>query len=547
MTYFERSAIRLGFAVLAATPALALGQTIDVFVDVTQGRHPISPLVYGVNYANSDQARRLNLRVNRSGGNATTRYNWQQNCTSSGSDWYFFSHTEEGAAPSESVDNWVLGNNASTVAGGTLSMITVPIIGWVAKIQANREPMWSFSVAKYGPQQAVEPWHSDAGNGVKTNGTPVTGNDPNDANIPVSISYQSGWLQHLVNRFGTASGGGVAYYLLDNEPGLWQETHRDVHPTGATMQQLFDKQRDAALLIKQIDPSAQVCGPEEWGWLSYLYSGFDFQWLAAHGWSGTPPDRQAHGGMDQAPWLLQQFAAASASAGKRLLDVFTLHYYPQGNYGWEDVSNAAVDWRNRSTRSLWDPNYTDESWINQKIRLIPRMKQWVNQYYPGTKLGITEYNWGADNHISGAIAQADALGIMGRDGIDVANRWVCPPTNSVTFKAIQMYTNYDGANGMFGNTSVSCTTANPDTFSAFASQDGTSGTVKVMLVNKSRTANRVAKIYFTPYVALKLAGVYQLTSDNEITTALEKPNSSRGLWTISTPKQSITLVLLQPL
>ena len=41
------------------------------------------------------------------------------------------------------------------------------------------------------------------------------------------------------------------------------------------------------------------------------------------------------------------------------------------------------------------------------------MQQWVDQNYPGTKLAITEYRWGALDSITGAIAQADILGIFG--------------------------------------------------------------------------------------------------------------------------------------
>ena len=88
--------------------------------------------------------------------------------------------------------------------------------------------------------------------------------------------------------------------------------------------------------------------------------------------------------------------------------------------------------RNRSTRSLWDPNYVDESWIAStginggKVNLINLMKNWVNTYYPGTKIGITEYNWGAEGHMNGATTQADIWGIFGREGLDLANRWTTP-------------------------------------------------------------------------------------------------------------------------
>jgi len=73
-----------------------------------------------------------------------------------------------------------------------------------------------------------------------------------------------------------------------------------------------------------------------------------------------------------------------------------------------DCNAATQALRLRSTRSLWDPNYPDESWIDgteggPTVRLIPRMRDWVASNYPGTKLTITEYNWGALDHIDGAL------------------------------------------------------------------------------------------------------------------------------------------------
>ena len=78
--------MRLGLAALLL-PALALAQ-INVAVDVTADVHPISPLIYGINFADGDQLT-LGIPLSRWGGNATTRYNWQQDVTNTGQDYYF--------------------------------------------------------------------------------------------------------------------------------------------------------------------------------------------------------------------------------------------------------------------------------------------------------------------------------------------------------------------------------------------------------------------------------------------------------------------------
>lgn len=81
----------------------------------------------------------------------------------------------------------------------------------------------------------------DAGNGLKPDGSEITGNDPNDANTPKSPEFQQEFVKHLVQKWGTAAEGGLRYYVMDNEPVLWNGTHRDVQPRGITMQELVDK------------------------------------------------------------------------------------------------------------------------------------------------------------------------------------------------------------------------------------------------------------------------------------------------------------------
>ena len=248
-------------------------------------------------------------------------------------------------------------------------MLTVPMIDWIARVGPGRSKLASFSIAKYGAQTGNDwQWFPDAGNGVLTSGQYVSGNDPNDANVTSDSLYQQRWVQHLVGRWRSNASGGLRYYILDNEPSLWHSTHRDVQPTGATMDDVRARVIDFASKIKAVDPSALVAGPEEWGWSGYFFSGFDQQYGGIHGWS-VLPDRNNHGGADYLPWLLDALRQNNAATGTRLLDIFTVHYYPQGGEFSDDVSNAMQLRRNRSTRSLWDPAYVDETWINDRVQL----------------------------------------------------------------------------------------------------------------------------------------------------------------------------------
>jgi hypothetical protein len=246
--------------------------------------------------------------------------------------------------------------------------------------------------------------------------------------------------------------------------------------------------------------------------------------------------------MDYMPWLLQQFRNEEITRGQRLLDVFTLHYYPQGGEFSNDVSTTMQLRRNRSTRSLWDPNYTDETWINDRVQLVPRMKQWVAQYYPGTKIGLTEYNWGAENHINGATAQADIYGILGREGMDMATRWTTPDASTPAYKAMKLYRNYDGQKSAFGDTSVAATTPNPDNVSAFAAVRSSDNALTIMVVNKA-AANTAVTINLANVTANGAAQVWQLTSANQI-NRIADVNISNNSISGNLPAQSITLFVI---
>jgi hypothetical protein len=519
----------------------AQGPSVTITIDAAVNRHAINPNIYGVAFASTAQLTDLNCPLNRSGGNATSQYNWQCNCDNRGSDWYFESLDDGSLTAGKANDDFI----ADSKAAGAKSMLTIPTIGWVAKLGPNRGKLASFSISKYGPQKENDwQWFPDAGNGVRSSDNQyVTGNNPNDANMPADSQFQFGWMQHLVSTWDTASNGGLRYYVMDNEPSLWSWTHRDVHPIGPTMDEIKDKMIDYGAKVKAADPSALVVGPEEWGWSGYFYSGYDQQWGGLHGWSNLP-DRANHGGKDYLPWLLDQLHQHDVQTGSRSLDVFTVHWYPQGGEAFSnDVSASMSNLRNRSTRSLWDPNYTDQSWINSKVQLIPRLRTWVNSYYPGLQIGITEYNWGAEAYINGATAQADVLGIFGREGLDLATRWTTPDISSPTYKAMKMYRNYDGNKSTFGEVSVLDSVPDPDTLSSFAAIRSSDGALTVMIINKSLSNSTLANVNFANFSGGGSAQVWQLTSANAISRLSDISVGGNSL-NLSVPAQSITLLVV---
>jgi cellulase/cellobiase CelA1 len=179
---------------------------------------------------------------------------------------------------------------------------------------------------------------------------------------------------------------------------------------------------------------------------------------------------------------------SDAHGGKRYLDYFDQHFYPQISGGKDPETNAL---RLRSIRSLWDPTYVEESWIGPSgvnappLQFIRTMKSWTAQYNPGTKTAITEYNWGALDDINGALAQADILGVFGREGLDLATMWGEPKPTDPGAYAFRMYRNYDGAGSRFGDVSVSATAADQGQLAVYAAQRSSDKALTVMVVNKT--------------------------------------------------------------
>lgn len=512
-------------------------------VDVGLDRRAIAPEIYGMNFAEEALAAELQLPVRRWGGNAVTRYNWQNDTSNRASDWYFQNVPNPNPQPhllpeGSSSDQFVEQDRRT----GTQSLLTIPLIGWTPK---TREYTCGFSVAKYGAQQSTDPWRPDCGNGVRSNGTHVNGNDPSDTSVAIGPSFVQAWMSHLIGRFGDAGAGGVRYYALDNEPMLWPDTHRDVHPEPTSYDELRERTLAYAPAIKATDPGAQVLGPVVWGWSAYFWSALD--WAPGGAWWNNPQDRLAHGNTPFLRWYLQQMHAHEQQHGLRVLDYLDVHYYyPQaGGVALASAGGSATQaLRLRSTRSLWDPTYSDESWIGEAVRLIPRMREWIDADYPGTKLALTEYNWGALDHLNGALAQADVLGILGREGVDLATLWDPPVANQPGAYAFRMYLNYDGQYGRFGDTRVRAESGDPSQLSVYAAQRSSDAALTVVVINKSAAPlnSTLALSSFSPAAT---AALYRYSAAD--LTAIVRHDDAvleGGNLALSLPAMSVNLLVI---
>jgi hypothetical protein len=505
-----------------AAPLAAVGPAL--VVDMAVPAHRISPLIYGMNaYRPPDQAddapkvaKTLRLPLDRWGGDGVTLYNYKLDVSDLGDNWFFeIPPNKNTEYPDKSEFNsQVMGDRAV----GAKTMASMPVIGWTAKTRTRGA---SYAVAKYGAQQKTDPYWGIYGNGVKPDGTPITNNDPNDTCMPIDESWTSEWVKYLVHRFGNAAHGGVAIYALDNEPTWWNKMHRDVHPLPFTYDEVTENGLKVAKAIKAADPTADVSGPVIDYWFTYFYSKNDIEWFRAH-WkdpSGGPIDRRSHGNVPLIDYYLRAFKAAQDADPQhtRFLDYLDLHTYFAANDAMLKPAGTSADQRAviDSTRVFWDSSYTDPQFRNPDNyagllapRMIPRMKDWVAADYPGTKTAISEYNWGAAEHISGAVAQADILGIFGREGLDLGALWGPPKLNSPLMFAFKLFRNYDDVDGEFGDMSLAARSGDQGKLSVYAARRTADRTVTVVVINKTFGDLRT-DLTLDQFKAKRPANVYQ--------------------------------------
>jgi hypothetical protein len=521
--------------------------SIRVHIDASQPLRWISPLIYGVAVANAEELTGTGAYFNRWGGNPNTRYNWVLgDAWNTARDWQFNNYGWNDGPPaqtraSSAADDFVKQNRSK----GVDSLITVPAIGWVARdglvdSRSNGVPAHG-APPKGGSGDAIDGYDpTDNRTRTSIRSMPRKGSAFVDQPDPSSHTvYQDEWVAHLVRHFGTASDRGVKYYAIDNEPDLWSETHTDIAPAQLGYQDLVTTFMDYARALKDVDPSARIAGPALSGWTPLFYSPLDRGEDAYH----THAERNQHDGAPFLPWWLQQVRQLDERNGRRSLDVLDVHWYPQGNgvfAGGTDPDTNAL--RLRSTRSLWDSTYTDESWIRDTVNLIPRLRGWIDDAYPDTGIGIGEWNFGADTTINGALAIADVLGIFGREGVEYAAYWTAPKPDTPGAAAFRLFTNYDGEGQQFGDLAlaVQCD-AGSDYATVYASQDSASRDLTIVALNKRDTP--LPASFAIGSTSVSAARQHTLTPDAPSTIVDRGPVAvDGGQLQVSLPASSVTLL-----
>jgi hypothetical protein len=401
---------------VSAQPAASVPNVV-VTVDTTTTK-PISPYIYGINfYSPGDPAQ---LTLSRMGGNRWTAYNWENNASNAGNDYIYSSDSflGGGTTPAESVRSDIAANQAA----GRASLFTVQLQGYVSADKNGAVdmtlPLATRLATRFKPVVNKK--------GAAFTLTP----DASDASV-----YMDEFVWALDQKLSSsqmfaANAALPSFISLDNEPELWQSTHKEIQgETMVTSDNYIAKTIDLCKAIKDQFPNATIFGPAHYGFAG-IYS-----------WQGELKGTLAPtpGGSD---WFTDKYLLAMKNAatayGRRLLDVYDFHWYPEV-YDANGVRIVGMDSGTltdtqvqlivQSPRDLWDPTFHDPNnsspWIYQTlgstpINIIGRLQAKIAASYPGTKLALTEYQNGGGGHIAGTIAQADDLGIFGAQGVFAA-------------------------------------------------------------------------------------------------------------------------------
>ena len=506
-------------AVLAASSLAGETKQVRFTVDTTADVHPISPYIYGVNSVLNKENPRPLARL---GGNRWTAYNWENNASNAGSDWH---HQNDGFL-SESNTPGAAVRPAIEFAGRNHQalVVTVPMAGYVA---ADKQPEGDVNQT---PDYLAKRFRVSK---PKKDGPLLLKPDTSDAFV-----YQDEFV-NWIEKSARVDPQQVIFYDLDNEPALWSHTHQRIHPDKLTYAEIIERTIASASTIKDLKPDAMIFGP-----VSYGFDGYRSLQDA--------PDANDRFFLE---FYLAEMKKAEQHVGHRLLDVLDIHWYPEAHgtnnvrITDKDSSPETVAARLQAPRSLWDPTYTESSWItddaiHEPIRLIPRLQQMINDNYPGTKLAITEYNYGGSSDISGALAEADALGIFGKYNVFAAAWWDLGENSDYVNAAFDMFLNYDGKGAAFGDRSVAATTSDAESTSIYAStSQADPNHVTILLIN--RTGEPIdGQIDVKIVEPLHAADMYQLTADapniaHAGSIKFDKPSITRTL-----PPMSVTLISL---
>ncbi len=498
----------VAFLLLVGFASLASAQTVTFSINTSQ-TSSISPYIYGIN-GTINSGGFNNLTLTRAGGNRWSAYNWTNNYSNAGNDWYY--ENDNALSGSTTPAAAVAGTITNAMSTSAPALLTIPMVGYVSKDASGGN--WDVRMTSAGSNVLDPNWLSDRmmpSQAAKPDGPASFSTNSGTLHAQTTV-YQDEYVNYLKVNYPsafTANSTSPIWFDLDNEPDLWTGTHAEARPivagsvtssnplgtpTPLTYTELLNDTVAYATAVKNVAPNTLIFGPASYGW-----NGFTSLQNA--------PDSGSKG--DFLTYYLNQTAGSSQAAGKRLVDALDLHWYPEATGAGIRITTQDAGYtgstlaqlqaaRVQAARSLWDPTYVETSWItsslgNHAIQLLPReltkMTSAANTYgaaYAPNKLSISEYNYGGGDDISGGMAEADVLGVFGSNGVFSAAMWPLDSNEQFIAGGMAMFRNYDGKGSAFGDISLAAVSSSVSGASIYASDYSTnSARMSLVAINKS--------------------------------------------------------------
>ena len=541
-------------SVLAAAVTAGLFATanaaINVTVDADAGIKKISPYLYGRNIdkisdtsVESDTAETNFInKVLESGihmmrannGNNATRYNWRRKLTAH-PDWFNNVYDHDWDIPAKKVLDKMPGVDALyafQLTGYAASTTDYNFPDWEWHLEHGGNPTHSFDLAGGGEV-------SDDGKTLIKAGDASLYNMewPADSTVAI-IPHWKDELKYDMSRF--------RYWSMDNEMDIWRGTHNDLD-LPVTGDFLVEHFVDVAKKARAAWGDIKLTGPvvaNEWQWCH----------IAAVDGDNKRPSIDGK----EYCWLeffIKKVAEAQKSYGKRLLDVFDIHWYPT-----ETDYESRINWH----RVLFDTTYYYKGangvrcasgtcdWSEHdgkkeyRSYIFVRINNWLEQYFGknhGITLGITETDLNDSDPMVTALTYASFLGVMQDNGVEIFTPWIW---GDGMYETVHLFSRYGHENR------VQSTSSNDSLVSAYSSISNKGDSLTVIFVNRSQNTAQEINLTLSGFdvadgsvETLSLSGITGETFVSHTNNALKKGTAQVASKKVSMtlPAKSITAIL----
>lgn len=536
-------------ATIFALAATATFASVSVSIDATKGVKPISPYLYGRNIdgisdvetaipAEEQAVMETMLEagvhmIRANTGNNATRYNWRKKLTVH-PDWYNNVNPHDWDITAQKIQENLPGVDA---------MYAFQLTGYAAKTNEYNFPDWDFYTS-HDNNWAKATLDLAGGGEVSEDGqTLIKAGDyrlyteswPADSTVGI-IDHWKNELKYDMGRF--------QYWSMDNEMEIWAGTHSDLQ-LDVTGDFLVERYIDVAKKARDAWPGIKLTGPvvaNEWYWCSIAYKG---------GTSGRIKKSDSGEDRDYC-WLeyfIKKVAAAQKASGKRLIDVFDIHWYPD-----EKKYEDQVQWH----RVFFDTNYVypgansikqvnggwDETITKEFI--FKRINDWLDKYFGkdhGITLALTETDLGtAGDPMTTALIYASWLGTFMNNGVEIFTPWTW---REGMYEVLHLFSRYNHENR------VAAVSSNDSLVSAYASVNKGKDGLTVIFVNRDKNTAQNVDVDVSNYEiadgearTLTLAGLtgetFKSHKENALKTGSAKVASNK--LALELPAKSIVAV-----